>query len=106
MRSSGGIDVEEATLSAVRVRGPNTGGEAFLCAQCAARQFSNANLRSTIEHMVGEDYFFCGFYGEARAVRNNTSSCRLYMGIRKGETIPNIGDLVFTSKLLSTALRN
>ena len=48
--------------------------------------------------MVGEDNFSADFIKEARAVRNNTSSCQVYMGIRKGETIPNIGDLVFTSK--------
>ncbi len=33
----------------------------------------------------------------ARAVRINSSSCQVYLGIRKGETIPHIGDLVFTS---------
>jgi len=31
-------------------------------------------------------------------VRINTSSCQVYFGIRKGETIPHIGDLVFTSE--------
>ena len=33
----------------------------------------------------------------ARAVRVNSSSCQVYLGIRKGESIPHIGDLVFTS---------
>ncbi|HTO04966.1 MAG TPA: hypothetical protein VL069_14740, partial [Opitutus sp.] len=33
----------------------------------------------------------------AEAVRINSSSCQVYFGIRKGETIPHIGDLVFTS---------
>jgi len=32
-----------------------------------------------------------------KAVRINTSSCQVYLGIRKGESIPHIGDLVFTS---------
>jgi hypothetical protein len=59
---------------------------------------SNANVRNTIEYLVGEDKFSDDFVAEAKAVRNNTSSCQVYMGIKKGETIPNIGDLVFTSK--------
>src|SRR5690606_12025869 len=31
-------------------------------------------------------------------VRINTSSCQVYLGIRAGETIPRVGDLIFTSK--------
>ena len=59
---------------------------------------SNANVRNTIEYLVGEKEFDADFVAQAKAVRNNTSSCQVYMGIKKGETIPNIGDLVFTSK--------
>ena len=58
---------------------------------------SNANIRNTIEHLAGEENFSPEFLTAAKAVRNNTSSCQVYMGIKKGETIPNIGDLVFTS---------
>jgi hypothetical protein len=59
---------------------------------------SNANIRNTIQHLVGEAHFTPEFIEAVQAVRNNTSSCQVYMGIKKGETIPNIGDLVFTSK--------
>ena len=48
--------------------------------------------------MVGEESFKKDYINEVKAVRNNTSSCQVYMGIKKGESIPNIGDLVFTSK--------
>ncbi len=58
---------------------------------------SNANIKNMLFGMVGEENLPEDFCAEARAVRNNTSSCQVYMGIRKGETIPNIGDLVFTS---------
>lgn len=94
-----GIDVEDGRVTGVRVRSQNTGGEEFplRTVRCKA-VLSNANLRSTIEHMVGESKFAGDFMKDARAVRNNTSSCQVYMGIRKGESIPNIGDLVFTSK--------
>ena len=59
---------------------------------------SNANVRNTIQHLVGEEHFSEAYIDAVKAVRNNTSSCQVYMGIKKGETIPNIGDLVFTSK--------
>ncbi len=58
---------------------------------------SNANLKTTIAKMVGYDQFSDDFVEEAKAVRLNNSSCQVYMGLRKGETIPYIGDLLFTS---------
>jgi len=58
---------------------------------------SNANIKNTIFRLAGEENFPVDFVAQARAVRVNTSSCQVYLGIRKGETIPHIGDLVFTS---------
>ncbi|MFQ5591554.1 MAG: phytoene desaturase family protein [Phycisphaerae bacterium] len=58
---------------------------------------SNANLKTTIEKLVGCENFARDFVDEARAVRLNNSSCQVYMGIRKGETLDYIGDLLFTS---------
>ncbi len=58
---------------------------------------SNANVVTTVKKMVGEDKFSKQYLEELDAVRINSSSCQVYMGIREGETIPNIGDLVFTS---------
>jgi len=59
---------------------------------------SNANIKNTIFRLAGEENFPPEFVAQARAVRINTSSCQVYLGIRKGETIPHIGDLVFTSE--------
>ena len=94
-----GIDVEDGKVTAVRVRSQNTGNETFptRTVRCKA-VLSNTNIRNTIEKLVGEDKFSKAFIKEAKAVRNNTSSCQVYMGIKKGESIPNIGDLVFTSR--------
>jgi phytoene dehydrogenase-like protein len=64
----------------------------------ASAVVSNSNLKVTIEQMVGPEYFSPEFITKARAVRLNTSSCQVYMGIKKGETIPFIGDLIFTSE--------
>lgn len=60
--------------------------------------FSNANLKNTIFRLAGEEHLPADFIAAARAVRINSSSCQVYLGIRKGETIPHIGDLVFTSR--------
>ncbi len=59
---------------------------------------SNANIKNTIFRLAGEDYFPADYIAAARAVRTNSSSCQVYFGIRKGESIPHIGDLVFTSE--------
>lgn len=58
---------------------------------------SNANIKNTILRLAGEDNFPAEYVAETKAVRINSSSCQVYLGIRKGESIPHIGDLVFTS---------
>lgn len=58
---------------------------------------SNANIKSTVLNMVGEDYFPKEFVEKTKAVRLNSSSCQVYMGLKEGATIPYIGELVFTS---------
>lgn len=58
---------------------------------------SNSNLKSTIEKIVGAEHFSDVYKTSAKAVRLNTSSCQVYIGLKKGETIPFIGDLIFTS---------
>jgi hypothetical protein len=58
---------------------------------------SNANIKNSLFDLVGRENLPPSFAAEAEAVRINSSSCQVYMGIRPGETIPHIGDLVFTS---------
>jgi phytoene dehydrogenase-like protein len=58
---------------------------------------SNASIKNTILRLTGEEQFAPDYIAAAKAVRINSSSCQVYLGIRKGETIPHIGDLVFTS---------
>ncbi|MDE3084503.1 MAG: phytoene dehydrogenase, partial [Verrucomicrobiota bacterium] len=59
--------------------------------------FSNASLANTVFRLTGAENFPADYAAAARAVRINSSSCQVYFGIRKGESIPHIGDLVFTS---------
>jgi phytoene dehydrogenase-like protein len=58
---------------------------------------SNANLKTTIFDMIGEENFNDKYVADAKAVRLNSSSCQVYMGIKPGESIDYMGDLVFTS---------
>jgi phytoene dehydrogenase-like protein len=79
----------------VKLRGTRLGEEAEVA---CATVVSNANIKDTVLKMGGEDAFEAPFLEEAKKVRVNTSSCQVYMGVREGETIPHIGDLVFTSE--------
>ena len=58
---------------------------------------SNANIRSTVMKLVGEEHFSPEFIADVRGVRMNSSSTQVYMGLRAGESIPDVGDLLFTS---------
>ena len=59
---------------------------------------SNANLLSTVHKLAGDEHFSPSFVAEARKVRLNNSSCQVYIGIKKGEGIDYIGDLLFSSE--------
>ena len=59
---------------------------------------SNANLRSTIFKMVGEDKFDSQFMDAAKEVRLNNSSTQVYMAMHPDDTVPReTGDLLFSS---------
>lgn len=58
---------------------------------------SNANIKNTVLKLAGGARFRETFRKDVESVRVNTSSCQVYMGVRKGESIPHVGDLVFTS---------
>ena len=59
---------------------------------------SNANLRSTIFKMVGEDKFDSEFMDAAKEVRLNNSSTQVYMAMHPDDTVPReTGDLLFSS---------
>lgn len=60
---------------------------------------SNANLKSTILKMVGEEHFDDQFVEDTKAVRLNSSSCQVYMALKPGETFDDsCGDLLFHSE--------
>jgi len=82
------IDITDKKVTGVIINGKTIKTKAVL---------SNANIITTIEHLAGAENFSAEFLTKAKAVRLNSSSCQVYMGLKKGETIPHIGDLIFTS---------
>lgn len=60
---------------------------------------SNANIRSTVLKMVGEQHFDRAFIESTRAIRLNNSSCQVYMALKPGEGFDSdCGDLLFHSE--------
>ncbi|VAX29118.1 similar to phytoene dehydrogenase [hydrothermal vent metagenome] len=82
------IHVDDKTVKGVRINGKDIACNAVL---------SNSNLLTTVHELVGDDKFDPQFVEEVKKVRLNNSSCQVYMGIKKGETIDYVGDLLFSS---------
>jgi phytoene dehydrogenase-like protein len=89
------IIIENGAVAGVQV------GDEFIRAKSV---LSNGNLISTIFDMTGSEHFSPEYVAAAKKVRLNTSSCQVYIGIKKGESIPFVGDLIFCSedKIFST----
>jgi phytoene dehydrogenase-like protein len=58
---------------------------------------SNANLLNTIHDMTGNEHFSPEYLEKAAAIRVSNSSAQVYIGIRPGEQLEYMGDLLFTS---------
>ncbi len=58
---------------------------------------SNANLKVTIEKLVGAEHFDDEYLEGFGKVRLNNSSTQVYMGLGKGHDLPWVADLLFTS---------
>jgi phytoene dehydrogenase-like protein len=58
---------------------------------------SNANIVSTIQGMIEPEFRPNLLDEQSNKVRLNTSSCQVYMALKKGSTIEPMGDLLFTS---------
>lgn len=82
------ITIENGKASGVVINGKAVKAKSIL---------SNGNIRSTVLNLVGEEHFPKEFVEKTKAVRLNSSSCQVYMGLKEGATIPYIGELVFTS---------
>ncbi|MDY6853300.1 MAG: FAD-dependent oxidoreductase [Thermodesulfobacteriota bacterium] len=94
-----GVDIEKnclaqrITVKDQRVTGVIANGRMIECKAVV----SNGNLKSTVHKFVGQQHFSKEFALESRNVRLNNSSCQVYLGIKGGERIDYVGDLLFTS---------
>lgn len=88
-----GAKVDRILVDRGMVRGVVVDGKTI----AATAVISNAGVTNTIEELVGRDCFSSDFLGQFNRVQINNSSCQVYFGIRKGEIIEDIGDLLFTS---------
>lgn len=59
---------------------------------------SNANIRSTLTQLIEPENLPKELQQKAEGIRLNSSSCQVYIGLKKEFTLPHIGDLIFTSK--------
>jgi phytoene dehydrogenase-like protein len=85
--------VEKIHVEGNNVKGVKINGKDIECRSV----LSNSNILSTIHKLVGDENFSSEFIKEVKKVRLNDSSCQVYIGIKKGEKIDNVGDLLFTS---------
>ena len=65
--------------------------------KCRAVVF-NGSIKRLVSEVAGEENFTKEFMDGFRKVRLSNSSCQVYIGIKPGEKIPYIGDLVFSSE--------
>lgn len=84
---------EKILLEGGKIKGVLVQGQEIPC-RCVV---SNANLKRTALELVGRECLPPSVVEEAEALRLSTSSCQVYLGIRAGETIEDVGDLLFTS---------
>ena len=91
------VQVDEIQVTDGQVTGVVATGGSTTMAIRARAVLSNANLKTTILKLVDPSHFRPEFVEEVEAIRLNNSSCQVYMGIRAGESIPFVTDLLFTS---------
>ncbi len=86
--------VDKVITEQGRVRGVSVHGKTIT----AKAVVSNSGITNTIQNLTDRDLYSDEFYEKAEKIRVNTSSCQVYLGIRQGEKIDDVGDLLFTSK--------
>ena len=88
-------DVEKIHTAGRRVEGVTVNGRRIKTRSVV----SNANVKSTVLSLVGEECFDADFVEQSRAVRLNNSSAQVYMALKPGERVDeeSCGDLLFSS---------
>ncbi len=89
-----GAKVDKIVTQKGKVRGVFVYGKTI----SAKAVVSNSGITNTIKNLTDREDYSTEFYEKADKIRVNTSSCQVYLGIRHGEKIDDVGDLLFTSK--------
>jgi phytoene dehydrogenase-like protein len=85
--------VDEILVDKGRVRGVSALGRTF----DARAVVSNSGITNTVHNLTHRSAYSDEFLEKADRVRVNNSSCQVYLGIRAGDEIADVGDLLFTS---------
>ncbi|MBU4261601.1 MAG: FAD-dependent oxidoreductase [Proteobacteria bacterium] len=85
--------VERIVVEKGKVKGVMVDGR-VISAPCV---ISNSGITNTVDELTGRDAFPDDFLADFDKVKINNSSCQVYMGIKPGESFPDVGDLLFTS---------
>jgi phytoene dehydrogenase-like protein len=95
-----GVDVELSSCAervyvdaTQRVRAVSINGREVGCHAVVG----NGSLLRLVHELVGDEHFSPEFLAKIKQVRLSSSSCQVYVGIKEGEKLPYIGDLLFTS---------
>jgi phytoene dehydrogenase-like protein len=83
------IITEKGRVRGVSVHGTTISSKAVV---------SNSGITNTIKNLTDREVYSDKFLEKADKIRVNTSSCQVYLGIRHGDRIDDVGDLLFTSK--------
>ena len=83
------IEVENGRAVGISAAGLNVGARVVV---------SNANLLGTCLDLVDMETVYPPFAKEVAAVPLSVSVAQVYMGVRPGETIPEVADILFSSR--------
>ncbi len=85
--------VDKIIVEKGRIRGVEVHGKAI----SSKAVVSNSGITNTIRNLTEREAYSDEFLEKADKVRVNNSSCQVYLGIRDGDKIDDVGDLLFTS---------
>ncbi len=87
------VKVDKIIVEKGKVRGIEAYGKTV----ASKAVVSNSGITNTIYNLTERNAFSEEFLEKAATVRINNSSCQVYMGVKAGEEINDVGDLLFTS---------
>ncbi len=83
------IITEKGKVQGVAVRGTTIASKAVV---------SNSGITNTVRNLTDREVYSDEFLEKSDKIRVNNSSCQVYLGIRRGDRIDDVGDLLFTSR--------